>query len=97
MADFAPSPLHGAAYAVAIDTVGGIHAIGGCSTEEEFQALRAKLDELRAWSRTQGLDVRAAYTYGIDRVEADARARLEIHENSRRVTAALMTIPRPGV
>lgn len=95
MADFAPTPLHGAAYAVAIDAVGGMNAIGDCATDERYQALRAKLDELRAWVATQPADVRAAYVYGIERVDADAKGRLAIFENSRKVGAALLTIPRP--
>lgn len=95
MSDFAPTPLHGAAYAVAIDTVGGMHVIGDCSTTERYLELKAKLDELRAWAATQPKDVRAAYVYGIERVDADATARLAVHENSRKVGAALLTIPRP--
>lgn len=96
MADFAPSPLHGAAYAVAIETVGGIEAIGGCANHEHYQAIREKLDGLRAWAATQTKDVRAAYVYGIEKVDADALARLKIHQNSNAVMAAMITIPRPN-
>ena len=96
MADFAPTPLHGAAYAVVIQNIGGINAIGNCSSPELYQAIREKLDALRAWAATQPKPVRDAYVYGIQKVDADAQGRLKIYTHSREVTAALLTIPTPG-
>jgi hypothetical protein len=88
--------LHGAAYAVAIGIVGGNAAIGDCDTAEKFADLEAKLNGLLAWaeSETQGAP-RRAYLWATEKVRNDARGRLEIHENARRVRAALDTIPKP--
>jgi len=94
--DFAPTPLHGAAYSVAIETVGGTNVIGGCSTPEFYNELMGKLRALDLWAQTQPPDVRKAYRYGIDKVSADLKARLDIFENSRKVRAALASIPRPS-
>lgn len=96
MSQFAPTPMHGAAYAIAIDAVGGIYVIGGCDTQEKFAESRAKLDSIRNWAKTQDATVRRAYVWGTDKVEADLRARLEVHENSRAVTVALQSMPRPS-
>lgn len=95
MPDFAPSPMHGAAYAVAIEAVGGNSGVAGCNTPERYAEARGKLDALNVWAATQALDVRSAYRYGIDKVDGDLRARLEIFKNSIRVNDALATIPRP--
>jgi len=95
MTDFAPTPVHGAAYAVVIQMVGGIETIGSCSDHERYAAIRSVLDSIRAWAASQPKDVRAAYVYGIEKVDADALGRLKIHDNNRQVTAALLSIPRP--
>lgn len=96
MSQFAPTPMHGAAYAIAIDAVGGIYAIGGCDTQEKLAVHRARLEGIREWAKTQEPTVRRAYVWGTDKVEADLRARLEVHENSRAVTVALQSMPRPS-
>lgn len=92
---FAPSPMHGAAYAVVIDKVGGTREIASCCTAEVREGHLKTLTDLRAWARTQTPDVRAAYFWGIDMVEADLRSRLDIFENSRRVNQAMVTLPKP--
>lgn len=92
---FAPTPMHGAAYAVAIETVGGAHVIGACDTTERYQELRGKLDALQAWAKSQAPAVRKAYDWGIEKVDKDLQARLKIHENSRQVREALSKLPRP--
>jgi hypothetical protein len=97
MSQFAPTPLHGAAYAVAIEAVGGISAIGDCDTSEKFAALCAKLDAIREWAALEPENVRKAYRWAAEKVQTDARARLEVHENSRSVRDALATIPRPSL
>ena len=95
MSQFAPTPLHGAAYSVAIAWIGGVNAIADCDTQDKYQGHRAALDELVAWSLSQAPEFIEAYRYGIDRVDADLRGRLAIHVNSRAVSAALDSLPRP--
>jgi hypothetical protein len=88
--------MHGAAYAVAIETVGGSNAIASCSEYTTYMKLKAKLISLDTWAMNQpSIDVRKAYRWGIDRVDADMKGRLEIYENSRSVRDALATLPRP--
>jgi hypothetical protein len=87
--------MHGAAYAIAIQTVGGSHEIGNCSTREKYNEHRAKLDAILEWAKSQPTLVRKAYTWGVEMVDKDLTTRLAIHENSRAVGAALATIPKP--
>lgn len=93
---FAPTPLHGAAYAVAIQAVGGINEISSCGSRSHYHEMRAKLDALLAFARsTNDPKVLDAYDYGIAKVDADLLGRLEILENSRAVQDALTTLPKP--
>jgi len=93
---FAPTAQHGAAYAVAIETVGGAQAIGACSTQEQYAVLRGKLDQLYAWSETlEERSAQRAYAWGIEKVDKDLKGRLAVHENSRLVRQALAVLPRP--
>lgn len=93
---FAPTPMHGAAYAVAIKAVGGMHEIGACGTVERYNELQQKLAGLLAFARTLNRpDVVDAYEYGVAKVNKDLRSRLEIIQNSAKVTAALEKLPKP--
>lgn len=92
---FAPTPTHGAAYAVVIEKVGGAIAIGDCSTQTRYSELRSQLDRIMEWANGQSVLVKNAYRYGVTRVDADLRSRLEVHENSRRVLAARADLPKP--
>jgi len=94
-AQFSPSPEAGAAYAVAIEMVGGVFAVGDCSTREEYQRMRRILDGLLQWAATEGGATREAYAWGVSKVDADLQARLRVHEHSRNVQRALQTLPRP--
>jgi hypothetical protein len=96
MSQFAPTPTHGAAYAVAIETVGGTMLIGQCNTQEKYREFRAKLDALRAWSLGQPSYIEQAYRWGIDKVDADLKGRLAVYDNARAVASALEKLPRPG-
>lgn len=93
---FAPTPMHGAAYATAIKAIGGIDAIGSCGTVERYNELQQKLAGLLVFARTTNRpDVVDAYEYGVAKVNADLRGRLEIIQNSEKVTAALADLPKP--
>lgn len=93
---FAPTPLHGAAYAVVIRSVGGINAIGACGDRATYAQMREKLDSIIAFARTlNNAEAMDAYEYGVAKVDADLQGRLEIMENNRRVTAALAALPQP--
>ena len=93
---FAPTPQHGAAYAVAIEAVGGAQAISACSTREQYEILRRDLDELYVWSGAlEEKSARIAYAWGIEKVDKDLKGRLAVHENSRLVRQALAVLPRP--
>lgn len=93
---FAPTPMHGAAYAIAIKVVGGIDAIGSCASRSRYDELRAKLDALLAFARsTNDPKVFDAYDYGVAKVDADLKGRIEILENSRMVAGALANLPKP--
>jgi len=93
---FAPTPLHGAAYAVAIREVGGIGEIAACDSPGRYAQVREKLDALLVFARGQDSpSVLAAYEYGVAKVDADLLGRMEIIENSRKVNAALATLPQP--
>lgn len=93
---FAPTPMHGAAYAVAIETVGGLDAIGSCDSEARYANLRGKLDALIYFARdTKDPALLDAYAYGVAKVDADIRSRMQVIQNSRAVKAALETLPRP--
>lgn len=93
---FAPTPLHGAAYGVAIAAVGGLHEIGSCGSTARYAELRAKLDALIVFAKETGVAaILDAYEYGVARVDADLRSRLAIIQNSERVRDALANIPKP--
>lgn len=92
---FAPTPMHGAAYAVVIEQVGGANEIGGCHSGEVYARFHDKLDAIRRWSDSQPENVRAAYHWGITKVDADLRGRLELYDNRRRVTEAMSNLPKP--
>jgi hypothetical protein len=92
---FAPTPMHGAAYAVALETIGGINAVADCDTQQKYRAVRMLLDELEAWCLGESPEVVEAYQWGINKVDADLQGRLSVYVNSRAVAAALDTLPRP--
>lgn len=92
---FAPTPQHGAAYAVVIERVGGTREIASCSTEEKFAEHKKTLDGITAWLNSQDPKIQRAYHWAINRVKSDLRNRLDVFENSRRVNAAMVDLPKP--
>lgn len=93
---FAPTPQHGAAYAVVIEKVGGTREIASCSTEEKFAEHKKTLDGIVSWLLTQDdIKIQRAYHWAINKVRSDLRNRLDVFENSRRVAAAMATLPKP--
>lgn len=93
---FAPTPQHGAAYAVVIEKVGGMHAIGACDTEGVFAIHKETLDRIMTWTNQQEDPlIKRAYHWAINKVKTDLRNRLDVFENSRRVAAAMANLPKP--
>lgn len=92
---FAPTPQHGAAYAVVIERVGGTREIASCSTEEKFAEHKKTLDGIVQWLNGQDPKIQRAYYWAINRVKSDLRNRLDIYENSRKVNEAMATLPKP--
>jgi len=96
LSQIAPSPRHGAAYEVALDAIGGPLEVGNCLSNGAYRDYRAKLDALLAWSEQQpDTEVVMVYRWGVERVDADLRARLALYENARAVAEARASLPMP--
>ena len=91
MSEFAPTPLHGAAYKVLLERCD----IANCSNAAAHAKIRETLEEIRKWSLDQEKPIFDAYAWAITRITADADARLAVCNNSVRVFAAYDLIPKP--
>lgn len=88
---FAPSAAHGAALRYLLERVD----IERCATPAALSEIMAVVERTRAWSRAQPLEIHLAYTWACDKVTDDARGRLAIFENARRVSDAYAELPKP--
>lgn len=91
--NFAPSPLHGAAYRTMLERCD----LMNCSTLEQYNAITATLVATRLWAMSQEKPVHDAYAWATIQVANAAKARLAVHDNSRKVLAAYEDIPKPPV
>ncbi len=91
MSEFAPTPVHGAAYKALLERID----VGNCSTRAHFVALVEKLTAVLKWADGQPAEVQAAYKWAANNIKTGAEARLKLFENSARVLAAYDTIPKP--
>jgi hypothetical protein len=90
---FAPTPVHGAAFRWMFEQCNP----GSCSTREGLIEIETKVSDALAWTKNQPDHVRDAYEWAAAQTLATARDRLEIFDNSRAVSVAYESLPKPSV